>query len=95
MDVDQLRDSITGMFYGCIIGILTQFTSPSSDLDQANMHVNCVRCATPPDDVTETILGIFTKYENLKKAWLGNINGTLRIKLNRRLNNLFNLMGVL
>ena len=48
MDVDQLRDSITGMFYGCIIGILTQFMTPSFDLEQANMQVNCVRCATPP-----------------------------------------------
>ena len=45
--------------------------------------------------IAETILGIFAEYQNLPKVWVGNINGALKRKLDSRLNNLFNLMGVL
>merc|ERR1719402_2076410 len=82
MDVDQLRDSITGMFYGCIIGdsigILTQFMSPteaefyysSSDLDHASMHVDSVRCRHAPGDVTLASHLVLTLLESIIK-WGG------------------------
>ena len=50
--------------------------------------------ATVTGCVTGAVLGILTGYTNLPKAWVENINGGVRRNLDKKLNNLFDLMGV-
>lgn len=82
LDVDRLRDAITGMFYGSIVGdslgVLTQFMTPveakfyysGASLDLASMHVDSVRCRYSPGDVTLGSHLVLTLLESVL-AWGG------------------------
>jgi len=82
LDVDHLRDAITGMFYGSIVGdslgILTQFMTPieadfyysGSSLGLDSMQVDSVRCRYSPGDVTLSSHLVLTLLESVL-AWGG------------------------